>query len=280
MSPLPFPAIDPVLFSIGPIAIRWYALAYIAGLVGGWLYGRTLLRAPLWKDKAPASVLQLDDLLLWVAAGVILGGRLGYVLFYAPASFAADPVGIIAFWRGGFAGLQGMSFHGGLIGVVTATLLYCRRHKLEFMRLIDVLAACTPIGLFFGRIANFINAELYGHPTDVPWAVIFPTDPLQQPRHPSQLYEAGLEGLVLFAVLVWLVWARQGMHRRGFVCGVFVAGYGLARMFVETFREPDAHIGYLFGPVTMGMLLSAPLVVLGGWLIWGSRNSATRNTSP
>ncbi len=259
-----------MIFSIGPVALRWYSMAYIAGLMLGWVYARKLVSTEkLWRKAPPASVPQIDDLLLWIAAGVIIGGRLGYVLFYDFFRFAGDPMSVVAFWRDNFSGLKGMSFHGGLIGVIVMTIWYCRRRNIQVLQIFDVLGASVPIGLFFGRIANFINAELFGRPGDVPWAIIFPIrqDPLQLPRHPSQLYEAALEGLVLFIVIAWLVWARRALHKPGLITGVAAAGYGLARIFAEFYRMPDAHIGYLFGPVTMGMVLSLPLVLVGIWLV-------------
>ena len=259
---LPYPAIDPVLLQIGPVAIRWYALAYIAGLCGGWRY-------VVWLNRGPGALMErkdVDDLLFWVTIGVILGGRIGSVLFYNPAYYLAHPLEIFAIWRGG------MAFHGGLLGVVVVIILFARQRKIPLLSLADMIAAATPIGLFFGRIANFINGELYGRVTDVPWAMVFPTGgPL--PRHPSQLYEAALEGLVLFLLLFWLVQRRRIFERPGFATGVFLLGYGLARGTVELLREPDAHIGLLAGGSTMGQLLSIPMLLLGLYLIWRARTS-------
>ncbi len=260
---IPFPAIDPVAIHIGPLAIRWYALAYIVGLLLAIFHAKRVLRQPRYfapgKPFMPPHA--LDDFMLWAMLGVVAGGRLGYVLFYAPQHFLQNPADIFAVWRGG------MSFHGGFIGVLVATWLFARRRGIPFLRLLDITAAATPIGLFLGRIANFINAELWGRPTDMPWGVIFPgAGP--EPRHPSQLYEAALEGIVLFVILHLMV--RSGALRRpGLIAGAFTAGYGVARFIVEFFREPDRHIGYLAGGwLTMGMLLSLPLVALGGWLMW------------
>ena len=257
---LPFPAIDPVLISIGPLAIRWYALAYIFGILLGWLYARALLRSqPLWGGPAPMTAVDFDDFVLWATLGVILGGRLGYVLFYNPAHFAAHPLEIVQLWQGG------MSFHGGFAGCVAAVMLFAWRRGIPILSLGDITCAVAPIGLLLGRIANFINAELWGRTTDVPWAVVFPGGgPL--PRHPSQLYEAALEGAVLLAVLALMV--RAGALRRpGLILGAFALGYGLARSFCELFREPDAQLGFLWGGMTMGMLLSAPLMIAGVVLI-------------
>jgi phosphatidylglycerol:prolipoprotein diacylglycerol transferase len=257
---LPFPAIDPVLVSIGPFAIRWYALAYIAGILLGWMYARALIRAQrLWGGPAPLAVEDYDDFILWITLGIILGGRIGYVLFYNPAHFAAHPIEILQVWTGG------MSFHGGFLGCVLAVVLFARKRGIPILALGDITSAVGPIGLFLGRLANFINGELWGRPADVPWAIAFPGGgPL--PRHPSQLYEAGLEGLLLFVVLALLV--RGGALRRpGLLTGTFAFGYGLARLFGEMFREPDAQLGFLWGGLTMGMLLSLPLMLAGIGLI-------------
>jgi phosphatidylglycerol:prolipoprotein diacylglycerol transferase len=253
---LPFPAIDPTLIAIGPFAIRWYALAYIAGILLGWLYARAIIRnESLWDGRAPLTQTDFDDFVLWVTVGVILGGRLGYVLFYNPGYFAEHPLEAFKVWIGG------MSFHGGFLGVVAAVILFARARGIPVLSLGDIACAVGPIGLFLGRIANFINGELWGRPTDVPWAMVFPgAGPL--PRHPSQLYEAALEGLVLLAVLALLV--RGGALRRpGLTVGVFALGYGIARSLAELFREPDPQLGFLWGGLTMGMLLSLPMIVAG-----------------
>ncbi len=253
---LPFPVIDPVLVEIGPFAIRWYALAYIAGLLLGWRYMR-LLAAHL---SGGPSALDIDDFIVWATLGVILGGRLGYVLFYNPGYFLAHPQEVVFLWRGG------MSFHGGFLGVAVALVLFARRRGLGILTLADLVACASPIGLFFGRIANFFNGELWGRPSDVPWAMVFPrAGPL--PRHPSQLYEAALEGLILFAALLAL-WRFSGSRQRaGFLTGAFLAGYGAARTVVELFREPDAHLGFFFAGVTMGQMLSLPMIAAGLWLM-------------
>jgi phosphatidylglycerol---prolipoprotein diacylglyceryl transferase len=257
---LPFPDIDPVLVHIGPFALRWYALAYIAGILLGWLYARAIIRSQrLWGGEAPITVADFDDFILWVTLGIILGGRIGYVLFYNPAYFAEHPAEIVQLWKGG------MSFHGGLIGCVLTVILFARHRGLPILSLGDVTCAVGPIGLFLGRLANFINGELWGRPTDVPWAVTFP-DAGPLPRHPSQLYEAALEGLVLFVILALLVRAG-GLKRPGLVIGVFALGYGAFRSFAEFFREPDPQLGFLWGGLTMGMLLSIPMILAGIALI-------------
>src|SRR5437763_1825474 len=253
---IPFPAIDPVLVSIGPVAIRWYALAYIVGILGGWLYARAIVRSQrLWGGPAPLTVTDYDDFVLWVTLGIILGGRTGYVLFYNPEYFAENPLESLELWKGG------MSFHGGFLGCVLAVVLFARYRGLSILSLGDLTCAAGTIGIFLGRIANFINGELWGRPTDVPWAMVFPGGgPL--PRHPSQLYEASLEGLLLFVVLA--VFIRLGALRRpGFIIGTFALGYGIARSICELFREPDAQLGFLWGGLTMGILLSLPLMLVG-----------------
>ena len=253
---IPFPAIDPVLISIGPFAIRWYALAYIVGIVLGWRLVRRLVQRPGWKPTPEA----IDDLAFYVTLGIILGGRIGYVLFYQPGHYLTQPLDMLAVWRGG------MSFHGGLVGVLVATWLFARKQGYAFFELTDALAVATPIGLFLGRIANFINAELWGRVTDMPWGVVFPTAG-PEPRHPSQLYEAGLEGLVLFAVMLWFARQPYGPTVRGRLSGIFLIGYALARILVEFFREPDVQIGFLFGGITMGQLLSLPMLAFGIFLV-------------
>jgi phosphatidylglycerol:prolipoprotein diacylglycerol transferase len=260
---IPFPAINPVLISIGPFAVRWYALAYIVGIIAGWFYARAMIAAQrLWGGPAPITVGEFDDFIIWITLGIILGGRIGYVLFYNLPQFAAHPIQIFELWNGG------MSFHGGVLGCVVATVLFGLRRGLPILSLGDVTTAVCPIGLFLGRIANFINGELWGRPNDVAWAMIFPNGgPI--PRHPSQLYEAALEGLVLLIVLGVLV--RLGaLKRPGLVTGAFFLGYGIARTICEFFREPDAQLEAFTrstGGLTMGMLLCIPLIVAGIGLI-------------
>jgi phosphatidylglycerol:prolipoprotein diacylglycerol transferase len=253
---IPYPTFDPVLLQLGPFAIRWYALAYIFGILIGWAYARLLIRSTkLWGRKAPMTVTDFDDFVLWVTIGIILGGRIGYVLFYNLPYFIEHPIEIVQLWNGG------MSFHGGFIGCVLAVLLFGYTRGISVLSLGDITCAVGPIGLFLGRLANFINGELWGRPTDVPWAMIFPSGgPI--PRHPSQLYEAALEGLLLLAVLALLV--RGGaLKRPGLIIGSFAVGYALARTFCEFFREPDAQLGLLWGEATMGQLLSVPLFLAG-----------------
>ncbi|WP_291855927.1 prolipoprotein diacylglyceryl transferase [Bradyrhizobium sp.] len=257
-----FPVFDPIAISIGPIAIRWYALAYIGGIVLGWIYARALIKSErLWGGPAPITPLQLDDFILWVTIGIIIGGRTGYVMFYNPAYFVQHPVDALKLWEGG------MSFHGGFLGCVAAVMLFCRKNQLPILSLGDITTAVAPIGIFLGRLANFINSELWGRAADasVPWAMVFPNGgPL--PRHPSQLYEAALEGILLFAVLAVMV--RMGaLKRPGLILGSFSAIYGLARIAGEFFREPDPQLGFLWGGLTMGMLLSVPMILAGAILI-------------
>lgn len=278
---LPFPNIDPEIFSfdIGGfhIALRWYALAYIAGLLIGWRYILLLVSRPALWHVVPISKKQVEDLMTWIIVGIIVGGRLGFVLFYDFAQFRDNPVDILKVWEGG------MSFHGGFFGVVAAVSLYCWRHKIPVLSIGDVVAAATPFGLLLGRIANFIKPELWGRPADVPWAVSFP-DPRAQIcppewvgdclRHPSQLYEAGLEGLLLGLVMAWVVWRKGWLKAPGRIVGLFLLGYGASRWVVEYFRQPDAQfssvenpIGYIYTfaqtGVTMGQLLSLPMVLIG-----------------
>jgi phosphatidylglycerol---prolipoprotein diacylglyceryl transferase len=253
---IPFPAFDPVLISFGPVAIRWYALAYIVGILLGWVYARVLIRSDkLWGGPAPLTVQDFDDFVLWVTLGIILGGRIGYVLFYNLPYFANHPAEVFQLWNGG------MSFHGGFLGCVLAVVAFARHRNISILSLGDLTCAAGTIGLFLGRIANFINSELWGRSTDVPWAMIFPNGgPL--PRHPSQLYEAALEGIVLFLLLFFLI--RGGaLKRPGFIIGMFAIGYAIARSFCEFFREPDPQLGFLWGGMTMGMLLSVPLFLTG-----------------
>lgn len=248
---IPFPAIDPIALEIGPFAIRWYALAYIAGILLGWRY---LLLFNSWQPVMERR--DIDDFLLWATLGIILGGRLGYVLFYAPGYYFANPSEILFVWQGG------MSFHGGLLGVVSAVAIFAHRRQIPLLPLADMVACAAPIGLFFGRIANFVNGELYGRATDVPWAMVFPAGG-PEPRHPSQLYEAALEGILLFLIL--LVLARRPAVRAspGVLAGTFFVGYGAARSFVELYREPDGFLGGL----TMGQALSVPMIFAGLALI-------------
>ncbi len=282
---LNFPDLSPEIFSISlfgmEFALRWYALAYIVGILIAWRMALMALRRPmLWADDTPPMQPdQLEDLVTWIILGVILGGRLGFVLFYQPAYYFAYPLEILMVWQGG------MAFHGGLLGVVIATYLFGRRHAIPILSLGDLVAYTVPPGLLLGRLANFTNAELWGRPSELPWAVIFPGTAAQDcpgvvagmcARHPSQLYEAALEGLILGAILIWLAYRRGAFQKPGLVMGVFLAGYGASRFFVEFFRQPDAqfvspgnplglawHVGG-YG-LTMGQLLSLPMIALGLW---------------
>ena len=255
---LPFPAFDPVLVHIGPLSIRWYALAYITGLVvGWWMMRRLVLRRPV-----VATLPQVDDFLTWATLGVVLGGRCGYVLFYQSGYYFSHPLQMLQVWNGG------MSFHGGMLGVTLALILYCWQQKLPLLGFADRLAVVVPIGLGLGRCANFINGELYGRPAPgVPWAMIFPNDPAQLPRHPSQLYQAAMEGLLLF-LLLFLLSRREAVRARfGLLTGIFLMGYGVARIIGEFFRQPDPFLGYLWAGATMGQLLSIPMILAGAGFV-------------
>jgi phosphatidylglycerol:prolipoprotein diacylglycerol transferase len=270
---LPFPAIDPIAIQFGPLAVRWYALAYVAGITIGWWWIRRLVATPrLWGQVGRPDLAEVDDFLLWATVGIVLGGRIGYVLFYNPAHYLAEPLEAVMLWKGG------MSFHGGFLGSVAAMLLFTRGRRFSFLTLFDLFAAAAPIGLFFGRIANFVNGELWGRTSDVAWAMVFPhAGPWT--RHPSQLYEAALEGLVLFAIVGLVATRTRALKRPGLVAGIFAAGYGLARIVVEMFREPDAQLGFLWGGATMGQLLSLPMVIAGVALaVWAGRRE--RSGSP
>ena len=257
-----FPQFDPVIVQVGPFAIRWYALAYITGLVLGW----RLLRRLVGLAPAVATPVQADDFLTWATLGVVLGGRLGYVLFYQPSVYLAHPGMIFAVWEGG------MSFHGGALGVAVAIVWFCRRNAIPLLGFADRVAVCVPIGLGLGRIANFVNGELWGRPAPdwLPWAMVFPAAG-PEPRHPSQLYQALLEGLVLFLVLFALSRREALRARFGCLTGAFLIGYGLARIVGELFRQPDVFLGYLVAGATMGQLLSVPMVICGAWLVLRTR---------
>jgi len=273
---VPFPDFDPVLIQIGPLAIRWYALAYVAGILIGWRYAVALTRkASIWRGAAPtADEKQVDDLVLWVTLGVIVGGRLGYVLFYKPALFWTDPLEVFRTWNGG------MSFHGGLIGVTAALVGFSLANRIDLLRLADLTAPCVPIGLFFGRIANFINGELWGRPTDLPWGIVFPRAG-PEPRHPSQLYEAGLEGAVLFLILRWATHGGKLLPRRGAVAGLFLTFYGLFRILLENVREPDRDMPHFPLGLTMGIMLSVPMVLAGlGLFLWSRRPASLAPPAP
>jgi phosphatidylglycerol:prolipoprotein diacylglycerol transferase len=269
---IPYPQINPVALDLGLFTVKWYGLAYIAGLLLGWLYIRRLLaKKRLWPQATPPFAQRdTDDLLIYVAAGVLVGGRLGHVLFYDPLHYLSQPLDIVAVWNGG------MSFHGGLIGSIIGIVLFAHRVKANPWSVLDSCAAAVPVGLFFGRLANFINGELWGRPTEVAWGMVFPhTRAGGVPRHPSQLYEAALEGLVLFAVIWWLINSKLALRRPGVVAGSFMIGYGLARSFCELFREPDpGHFFNSFGPfITAGIVYSIPMILAGAWIL---RDAARR----
>ena len=285
---MPFPDIDPVVhigsFALqwGPLALRWYALAYVAGILLGWRFAVRMTRTPgLWGGRAPtATALQIDDLVLWITLGIILGGRIGYILFYMLMNqdqriwLAAHPLDVFKVWEGG------MSFHGGFLGVCAAIAFFARRNSIDILKLGDLIAPVAPIGLFFGRIANFINGELWGRPTDGPFGIVFCNATIQAnhpqhicpagpfPRHPSQLYEAGLEGLLLFLILAFCVYRLKWLQRRGAIVATFLLSYGLFRLSLENVRNPDLGMpDFPFG-LTMGMMLSTPMILIGGWLLW------------
>jgi phosphatidylglycerol:prolipoprotein diacylglycerol transferase len=253
---LAYPDIDPVAIALGPVKVHWYGLAYLAGLAFAWWLALRRSRGP----RALLDRRQVDDLIFYAALGVIFGGRVGYALFYGGERLAEDPAWLLRVWQGG------MSFHGGFLGVVLASWLFARRHGIPAGDLLDFVAPLVPLGLALGRLGNFIGQELWGRPADVSWAMVFPRDPLQLPRHPSQLYQFALEGLLLFVIL--LSFSRRPRPRWA-VSGVFAVGYGVLRSFAEFFREPDAHLGYqALGWVTRGQLLSLPLIALGLYLLW------------
>ncbi len=257
MQAILFPQIDPIIFSIGPFSIHWYALAYLAGIIFGFILLKKLnrLKPVVLSDNA------LDDIILFSVIGIIFGGRIGYIFFYDLEKFFFDPKTIFFVWKGG------MSFHGGLIGLIFALFLLAKKHKFNFIRSLDLVSCVAPIGLFFGRIANFINAELYGKITDVPWAVVFPnTSGL--PRHPSQIYEALLEGILLFILMNILVHKNSLRKKEGMLGGIFITLYGACRIFVEFFREPDFKIGYILNYFTMGQILSLPMIIIGCYFIF------------
>lgn len=275
---IPFPNIDSVALQIGPLAVKWYGLAYLTGLVLGWLYIRRLVQDPrLWASgQGPFPIERVDDLLLYMTLGVVLGGRVGSVLFYEPGHYLRNPMEIVMVWKGG------MAFHGALVGCGLAIWLFAKRYELPVFSVMDVCAAAVPIGLGFGRIANFVNGELFGRPTTVPWGMVFPDAARMReyasveptPRHPSQLYESFLEGLVLFLVLRFLTHKRLALQTPGVVTGTFLIGYGLARSFCELFRQPDPLHAFTVGPLTPGIAYSIPMILLGLWFIASSRERA------
>lgn len=277
---LPYPHIDPVAFSLGPVIVKWYGLSYATGLVLGWLYIRNLVTtSQLWaRGEPPFQVAKTDDLLIYMAIGVLVGGRLGIVLLYEPSAFIRHPIDILKIWEGG------MAFHGALLGCGLAIWLFARRNRTSVLSTMDLCAAAVPIGLFFGRLANFINGELFGRPTTVPWAMVFP-DAWRQfptleptPRHPSQFYEAALEGLALFLLLRVLTHKRLALHAPGLVTGMFLIGYGCARSFCELFRQPDPHHAFTTSLLTPGIAYSIPMVILGAYFVHQARLASRHAT--
>ncbi|WP_093224910.1 prolipoprotein diacylglyceryl transferase [Sphingomonas sp. NFR15] len=259
--------LNPVALSLGFFDIKWYSIAYITGILIGWWYLLKLIAQP----GSPMARRHADDLVFYATLGIILGGRLGYAVFYAPEMFL-HPLNILRLWDGG------MSFHGGMIGTSLGIILFARNHKLDWLRVHDYLACCVPFGLFFGRIANFVNGELWGKPSDVPWAIIFSRGGGEIPRHPSQLYEAGLEGIALFAVLWFFFWRTKARYEPGKLVGIFLIGYGLARFTVEFFREPDAQFAGTFFATTihMGQVLTLPMILAGAYLVATAKGRRTR----
>ncbi len=266
---LTFPNIDPVAIAIGPLQIRWYALAYLTGILLGWAYALYIVKKDEGKGLRPNRA-DIDDYLPFAVLGVILGGRLGYILFYQPAYYLAHPAEMLQIWNGG------MSFHGGVLGVVISVIAYTMIRKIPTLRLGDLFAVCCTIGLFFGRLANFINAELFGRTTDAAWGMVFPGGG-DLPRHPSQLYEAALEGVLLFIILSLLIHKESIRNRPGIIIGAFMIGYGLCRMFIENFREPDSYLGFVAGSLTMGQILCIPMILIGaGFITYALKSSPQR----
>ncbi|MBA4693234.1 MAG: prolipoprotein diacylglyceryl transferase [Congregibacter sp.] len=261
---VPYPDIDPVALALGPIKIHWYGLTYIAGFAFAWWLARRRCEQP----HSPLARAQVDDLIFYAAVGVVIGGRLGYAVFYGFERLASDPMWLFRVWEGG------MAFHGGLLGVLTAMAFFARQRQIQWGRLMDFVAPLTPVGLALGRLGNFIGQELWGRPADVPWAMIFPNDPLGLARHPSQLYQFALEGCLLFLVLLWF---SRKQRPTWAVSGVFLVGYGALRFVAEFFREPDAHIGFdALGWMTRGQLLCVPMLVAGLCLLYWAYRPKTR----
>jgi phosphatidylglycerol:prolipoprotein diacylglycerol transferase len=259
---------NPIALSIGPLQIHWYALAYLAGFFLGWRYILWLAR----KADLPVTPQHMDEFLSWAIAGVLLGGRLGYTLIYNFPYYSTHPIEVLWLWQGG------MSFHGGLVGIIAAILGFCHTRKIDQFMFGDLIAAAGPLGLFFGRIANFVNGELYGRPTTVPWGVIFPHAPDALPRHPSQLYEAGLEGLALFTLLFILSTRTAMLKKPGQTGGIFLSGYAFFRFMAEFFREPDSQLGFLWAEATMGQLLCLPMFAFGLWIFFHPRRVSCPRT--
>jgi len=270
---MPFPDIDPIAFQIGPLAVRWYGIAFATTFAFSWWYVTTLLKRPhLWADDFQPTLLErLDDLLIYIVAGVILGGRLGHILLYQPGYYLSNPMEILAFWEGG------MSFHGGFLGTVIAILIFAYRNKVDKWVIGDLVAACVPMGILLVRSANFVNAEIVGSPSDLPWAIIFPG--YDEPRHPANLYEAILEGAVLFAVMAWFIFKYRSLKTTGLTAGIFLVGYAIARIFCEFFKFADHRMIFEGVPITKGMAYSVPMFLLGVWLIYFRKPKPQSETS-
>lgn len=266
---LPFPDIDPVALEIGPIVIRWYALAYLAGFLGGWYYANKLVSVSTFKRPNKDDI---ENFITWMVLGVIIGGRLGYILFYNAGYYFTNAVDILKLWEGG------MSFHGGLIGASVAMILFSIKNKIPLFQLTDIIAVVSPIGLFFGRMANFINGELYGRPTEMPWGMVFPMSNDGLARHPSQLYEALTEGLLLFIVLNFMYMNKSIRAKAGIITGVFLIGYSVFRFLIEFVRQPDTHLGLLSLGMSMGQILSLPTFIAGIVIIYLCLNKSSSKT--
>lgn len=251
-----FPNIDPIIFSVGSLSISWYSLSYVAGILLGWFYANKIIE----RFNSKITTKNLEEFVTYAIIGIVVGGRLGFVLFYNPYKYFSNPIEILKTYEGG------MSFHGGALGVITAAYIFCRQHKISFLSLTDIITLVVPIGLFFGRIANFINGELYGRVTNSILGIVFPNSDLQ-PRHPSQLYEAFFEGLVLFCILAYAVFKRKSLNKQGLNSGLYLTFYSIFRIIIEIFREPDVQIGFILDSLTMGQVLSMPLLFLGCYLI-------------
>lgn len=257
MTGLDFPNISPIMFSLGPVAIRWYSMAYLIGIIFGWL----MINRNVEKNKLGLQKAQVEDFMFYLTLGIVIGGRLGYAVFYGGREMWLEPWHLLEIWKGG------MSFHGGAAGVIAATWLYSRKINYSFLRLTDLVVLYAPLGIFLGRLANFANDELWGRAASVPWAVKFPSGGYV-PRHPSQLYEAFFEGLLMFIILNWLWQYKRVREARGLVSALFIICYGCFRIALEQFREPDAQLGYFFGSITMGQMLSVPLIIIGLFVVW------------
>lgn len=266
-----FNYINPIAIQIGPLAIHWYGISYVISIIIGWAIAKKITQnQKIWgNSKSPISNQNIDDSITWIIVGIIIGGRLGYVMFYDLQYYITQPTKIIAVWDGG------MSFHGGVIGTLIAIVAFARKRKIPVMSMFDIVTLCSCVGLFAVRLANFVNAELWGKTTNLPWGIVFPNAG-EIPRHPSQIYEAMLEGAMMFAILLWLVVKKNKLQNRGFIAGMWLIIYAITRIIIETVREPDAHIGYIFANfITMGMILSIPMIAIGVWAVVNAKNKIT-----